>query len=120
MGARLQILAGVAVVCLAVTCMARPAAAAPPKLQPPMNDFDFAFYVCEGRGSFQITYDSEAPKNATMTTSDNNKTYALTRKTVANGVEFANGPVRFWTDGHNKVVVEGTATPMQACTRKAN
>jgi membrane-bound inhibitor of C-type lysozyme len=119
MGARHQILARLTVACLAAVCVAGPVAAAPPKLQPPMNAFDFAFYVCEGRGSFQITYDSEAPKTATMTTSDNNKAYVLTRKAVANGVEFADGAVRFWTDGR-KVVVEGTATPMQDCKRQAN
>jgi membrane-bound inhibitor of C-type lysozyme len=112
MGARLQILAG-----LVASGIAGTAAAAPPKLQPPMNQFDFAFYVCEGQGSFQISYDSDTPKTATMTTSDNNRAYALTRKPAADGVEFTNGAVRFWTDGA-KVSVEGTATPMQGCKKK--
>ena len=103
---------------LATVCGPRPGMAAPPKLQPPMNQFDFAFYVCEGK-AFQISYDSDTPKSATLTTSDNNKQYDLTRKAVPDGVEFASGPVRFWTDG-KKVVVEGTASPMQDCKMKAN
>ena len=92
-------------------------AAAP--MRPPMNDFNFAFYTCDGQGAFQITYDSDAPKVATMTTNDNNKQYVLTRRRVAEGAQFSDGAARFWTDGR-KVVVEGTATRLENCKRKAN
>jgi membrane-bound inhibitor of C-type lysozyme len=43
----------------------------------------------------------------------------LTRKPVADGAQFSNGAARFWTDG-KKVVVEGTATRLENCKRKAN
>ena len=99
-------------------CIAATALAATP-MQPPMNNFNFAFYTCGDRGAFQISYDSDTPKVATMTTNDNNKQYVLTRKPVADGVQFSNGAARFWTDG-KKVVVEGTATRLENCKRKAN
>lgn len=94
------------------------AASGAPKMQPPMNNFDFAFYTCEG-GAFQITYDSDTPTSATMTTSDNNKQYVLARKPTDDGVQFASGAARFWTDGR-KVVVEGTRAHLENCKRKSN
>jgi len=103
---------------LAMGCIAAGAMAAAP-MRPPMNDFNFAFYTCDGQGAFQITYDSDAPKVATMTTNDNNKQYVLTRRRVAEGAQFSDGAARFWTDGR-KVVVEGTATRLENCKRKAN
>ena len=98
-------------------------AAAAPKaaatMQPPMNTFDFAFYTCDGNGAFQVTYDSDTPKTATLTTNENKRPYVLEREPVADGVQFASGKARFWTNG-SKVVVEGTAKPLQACRIKKN
>jgi membrane-bound inhibitor of C-type lysozyme len=91
-------------------------AAAPAPMQPPMNNFDFAFYTCDN-GAFQISYDSETPTAATMTTSDNNRQYELTRKPPGDGVQFSNGAARFWTDGR-KVVVEGTKDRLENCKRQ--
>jgi len=102
----------------AVGCIAASALAAAP-MQPPMNDFYFAFYTCDGQGAFQINYDSDAPKVAKMTTNENNKQYVLTRKRTADGAQFSDGVARFWTDGR-RVVVEGTATRLENCKRKAN
>lgn len=103
---------------LALGCMATAAAAAAP-MQPPMNGFDFAFYTCDDGRAFQISYDSDTPTSATMTTSDNNRQYALTRTHAPEGVQFSNGAARFWTDGR-KVVVEGTANRLENCRRKGN
>jgi membrane-bound inhibitor of C-type lysozyme len=95
------------------------AAAAPRPAQPPMNNFDYAFYTCDGGASFEVTYDSETPKTATLTTNDNDKQYVLARQPVADGVQFASGPAKFWTNGQ-KVVVDGTARPLQDCRMKTN
>lgn len=95
------------------------AAVAASPMQPPMNAFDFAFYTCDDGKAFQIAYDSDTPKSATMTTSDNNKRYVLTRKSAPGGAQFTNGAARFWTDGQ-KVVVEGTAARLENCKRKVN
>jgi hypothetical protein len=94
-------------------------AAAAPKMQPPMNSFDFAFYTCDAGGAFQITYDSDTPTSATLTTNDHNKQYTLMRRPIAEGVQFANGEARFWTDG-KKVVVDGTRPSLANCKRMAN
>src|SRR5215469_13676448 len=102
---------------LAVACLATAAKAAP-QMQPPMNNFDFAYYTCAG-GAFQIAYDSDKPTLATMTTSDNNRHIDLTRKPTADGVQFANGAVSFWTDGKT-VMVQGTAAQLQNCKRQTN
>jgi len=94
------------------------AASAEPSVQPPMNDFNFAFYTCDG-GAFQISYDSDTPTEAKMTTSDHNRQYVLERKTVADGVQFSGAAAKFWTDG-KKVVVEGTDPPLRNCKLKSN
>jgi membrane-bound inhibitor of C-type lysozyme len=95
------------------------AAAAKPKppagMQPPMNQFDFAFYLCDGE-SFQVSYDSETPKVATLTL--HNKQYELDRQPSADGVEFSKGNAKFWTDG-SKTVVQG-AGKLENCKRKGN
>ncbi|MGH3426590.1 MAG: MliC family protein [Mycobacteriales bacterium] len=98
-------------------CMASLSAIADPPAQPPMNTFDFAFYDCAAGGAFQVTYDSDTPKTATMTTNDDNKQYVLTRIDVANGVAFSSGPTKFWTDGKS-VAVEGTSKPLKNCKMK--
>jgi membrane-bound inhibitor of C-type lysozyme len=93
--------------------------AAPAGMQPPMNDFDSAFYNCADGWAFQMSYDSETPTSATMTTNANGKTYTLKRSadTSGGGVTFADGPTKFWTDGRS-VRVEGTAQPMRDCHLK--
>jgi membrane-bound inhibitor of C-type lysozyme len=75
-----------------------PAIAASPT-QPPMGAFSDAFYTCDGGGAFNMSYDSNTPTQATMTTSDNNDQHLLKRTSVASGAEFSGGGVTFWTDG---------------------
>jgi membrane-bound inhibitor of C-type lysozyme len=91
---------------------ATPALAA--DVQPPMNQFSQAFYRCDSGEAFMMTYGSDAPQQAQMTTSNDNKTYRLKRTPVGAGVEFSGGPVRFWTDGSD-VRVEGTQLPFRNC-----
>ena len=95
------------------------APAAPAGMQPPMNDFDSAFYNCADGWAFQMSYDSEKPTSATMTTNADGKSFTLTRSADAagGGVAFAGGPIKFWTDGR-AVRVEGTAQPLKNCTLK--
>jgi membrane-bound inhibitor of C-type lysozyme len=85
--------------------------------QPPMNNFDFAFYTCAEGGAFQISYDSDTPTKATLTTSLNNTQYELVRAPVDQGVQFSKGAVKFWTDGKT-VVVDGTKARFKDCKRK--
>jgi membrane-bound inhibitor of C-type lysozyme len=87
--------------------------------QPPMDQFNNAFYTCDAGGAFLMSYDSAKPDTATMTTSNNNKKYALKRADVSDGVQFSDGTVKFWTDG-KKVTVEGTQLPLQNCTTKVS
>jgi hypothetical protein len=93
------------------------ASAAAPK-EPPMNDFDFAFYTCAGGDAFQVSYDSETPTKATLTTNNGGKRYQLERKPADQGVEFAKSGVRFWTDGKT-VVFEGTTARYRDCKLKS-
>ena len=85
-------------------------------MQPPMNTFDFAFYDCAA-GAFEIDYDSDTPTEATIVTSNHNQKYALTRVASQAGVQFTGHGVKFWTDG-KKVLVEGTAIPLENCRLK--
>ena len=85
--------------------------------QPPMNDFNEAFYTCDNGGAFLISYDGTSPGAATMTTSNNNKTYMLKRASAPTGVQFTGGAVKFWTDG-STVTVEGTDQPYLNCKIK--
>jgi membrane-bound inhibitor of C-type lysozyme len=85
------------------------------QMQPPMNDFYEAFYTCEG-GAFLVSYDSETPASATLTTSDKNKKYQLKRASAPTGVKFAGDTAKFWTDGKT-VQVEGTAAPLRNCKK---
>lgn len=94
------------------------AATAAPSTQPPMNNFEYAFYTCDNGGAFQISYDSRTPSTAKMTTSNNNKQYTMKRTDDADGVQFTNGSTKFWTDGKS-VLVEGTEAPLQNCKLKA-
>lgn len=92
-------------------------AVAAPGQQPPMNSFNSAFYTCSEGGAFSVSYNSERPTEATITTSNNNHKYDLKRTQVAGGVQFSNDTVKFWTDG-KAVVLEGTAMPYRECKIK--
>ena len=92
------------------------APAQPAAMQPPMNNFDFAFYTCQA-GAFEIDYDSETPAHATLVTGDRSRKHELDRAPSPSGVQFAGKGVKFWTDG-KRVLVEGTATPLQNCHLK--
>jgi membrane-bound inhibitor of C-type lysozyme len=82
-----------------------------------MNNFNSAFYECANGGAFLISYDSDTPTTATMTTNDQNKQYVLTRTPASDGVQFTNGPAKFWTNGKT-VVVEGASQPLKDCKMK--
>lgn len=86
-------------------------------MQPPMNNFNEAYYTCDADGAFLISYDSNKATTATITTSNNNKRYALKRAAVATGAQFSGDGVKFWTDG-KMVVVEGTQIPLLNCKLK--
>ena len=75
---------------------------------------------CSSRGddgAFNVSYDSETPTTATITTSNHNRRYELERTPSDSGVQFSKGGVRFWTDG-KRVVLEGVAAPMRNCKIK--
>jgi membrane-bound inhibitor of C-type lysozyme len=100
-------------------CVVAAPAIAKPSDRPPMNEFKFAFYTCDSGSSFQISYDSDAPTEATLTTSNNNKQYHLKRAPVANGVQFSGENVTFWTDG-STIIVKGADTPFNNCKLKSS
>lgn len=109
------------IVCAALSLglAARPALAEPSPTQPPMNAFAQAFYRCDGGEAFMISYDSEQPATAEMTTNSDSRRYALKRTTAPSGVAFSGGGARFWTDG-KAVVVEGTKATFHNCKIKAS
>jgi hypothetical protein len=87
--------------------------------QPPMNDFDEAFYNCDDGVSFMLTYDDNPATKASMTTNTGGgRKYQLTRGATDTGAQFEGEGVRFWTDGKT-VRVEGTAKPFRNCKLKA-
>jgi membrane-bound inhibitor of C-type lysozyme len=94
-------------------------ATAGPLVQPPMNNFQGAFYNCDNGAAFQMSYDSNQPTKATMTTSDDNRQHLLNRTPVSTGVEFSGRRVKFWTDGQT-VVVDGTTITFQNCKLKSD
>lgn len=100
----------------AAPALAQPA---PAKAQPPMNDFSQAFYRCDGGLAFMMSYDSDQPTSADMTTNDDGRHYALKRTTAPSGVEFSGGGAKFWTDGKT-VVVEGTRSAFKNCKIKSS
>lgn len=102
---------------LAAAMISAPAMAAP-VAQPPMNDFRQAFYNCDNDAAVLMAYDAAKPKAATMTT-NGNKEHALKRVATQTGVQFADGAVKFWTDGE-AVTVEGVETPLTNCKRKTS
>lgn len=87
--------------------------------KPPMNDFYQAFYTCTSGGAFMISYDDEAPTEAEMVTSNDNRHYQLKRTDSGKGWEFKGGGVRFWTDGKS-VVVQGTKAAYSGCRTRAS
>ncbi len=106
---------------LAAGLIGAPTMAAPSggsSIQPPMDGFNDAFYTCDNGRAFLIAYDSETPANATMTTNDNDRRYALKRTPADTGVQFTGEAAKFWTDGKS-VVVEGTDARYRNCKLKS-
>lgn len=103
--------------CFAAAVVSGPAMAAP-LAQPPMNDFNDAYYIC-GDAAFQVSYDSNTPQTATVTTSSDNKSYELKRTPSDDGVSFAAGGVSFWTDGKSGSVA-GAGAPLKNCRLKSS
>ena len=97
--------------------LAAPAVAQTP-MQPPMNSFNDAFYTCDNDASFQLSYDSETPKEATLTTKSN-KRFDLKRTQTADGVQFSGGGATFWTDGKT-LRIDGVDTALRNCKLKAS
>ncbi len=104
---------------LALGLMAGPALGQPAAPQPPMNDFDQAFYRCDGGEAFIMTYDSETPASAEMVTNSDNRHYRLKRNDAKGGVEFAGSGAKFWTDGKS-VTVESPKASLKNCKIKAS
>jgi membrane-bound inhibitor of C-type lysozyme len=85
---------------------------------PPMNNFEQAFYTCDNGGAFIVSYHGNPPTSATMTTSNDNKRYALKRTPVATGAQFEGAKgAKFWTDG-TTVTVAGTQKVYTNCKVK--
>src|SRR5258708_3171894 len=103
----------------ALGLLAGPAMAQPAPMQPPMNDFDQAFYRCDGGEAFMMTYDSEQPQKAELISNSDNRHYELKRTQPANGVGFAAGPAKFWTDGKT-ATVETPKGAYKNCKTKTN
>lgn len=104
---------------LSLSLVAGSGLAQPSPMQPPMNAFDQAFYRCDGGEAFMISYDSEQPATAEMTTNSDSRRYALKRTTAPTGVAFSGEGARFWTDGKT-VVVEGAKAAFHNCKIKAS
>ena len=90
---------------------------AAPDAQPPMNDFNFAFYICDGGASFMMAYDASPPTSAAVTTNDDSRTRHLKRAPDDSGARFEGEGVTFWTDG-KAVRVKGTQKPYPNCKLK--
>lgn len=101
------------------SALAQPSGKEASGTQPPMNDFAQAFYRCDGGEAFMISYDSEQPAKAEMTTNSDKRRYVLKRTTAPSGVAFAGDGARFWTDG-KAVTVEGTKAAFHNCRMKAS
>ena len=85
--------------------------------QPPMDQFNNAFYNCDDNQAFLMSYDAKRPANVNMTTSPDSKKYMLKKAKSDTGVQFSDGTVTFWTDGAT-VTVEGTEVPLRNCKLK--
>jgi membrane-bound inhibitor of C-type lysozyme len=100
--------------------VAQPASqgAAPAVFQPPMNDFNQAFYRCDAGGAFMMSYNADNPAKAEMAANDGAKPHELKRVPSKDGAEYAGGGVRFWTDGKS-VVVDDAKAAFKNCKMKA-
>ena len=87
--------------------------------QPPMNDFNSAFYTCESGGAFAVAYDSATPTQVTLTTSNNNKQYTLPRSASEDQLQFGKGAVKFRLVGQT-AVVDGTKLALKNCKLKSH
>lgn len=92
-------------------------ARAEPSNQPPMNEFNQAFYRCDNGAAFMMSYDADQPTKADMTTNEGNHSYELKRTQAASGFQFSGDGARFWTDGKT-VVVEGPKLLFKNCKTK--
>jgi hypothetical protein len=99
---------------VALALIAGPAQSQPAPVQPPMNDFDQAFYRCDGGEAFMMSYDSEHPGTAEMVTNSDQRHYQLKRAEPKTGVEFTGAGVRFWTDGKT-ASGETPKSPLKNC-----
>ena len=81
--------------------------------EPPMSDFNSAFYTCDEGAAFSVTYDGKRPKTAELTTSNNNKHYALKRTSAKDAPTFAGNGVTFTVRG-DTAEVTGTDLSMPA------
>ncbi len=86
-------------------------------VQPPMGQFESAFYTCAQGQAFQMSYDSTRPKAATLTTSNNSHQYQLKRADAADAARFSNGTVSVSLTG-KAATVEGTTIKLTGCTLK--
>jgi len=93
------------------------AAIAAEPMQPPMNDFNQAFYKCDAGDAFMMSYDAEDAKTATLTGNHDNKRRELKRTPSDSGVQYKGDQVTFWTDGKT-VRVEG-AVAFKNCRMKS-
>lgn len=85
-------------------------------VQPPMNEFNQAFYKCDGGDAFMMSYDAEDARTATLAGNNGNKRHELKRMPSPNGVQYAGDHVTFWTDGKT-ARVEG-AVAFKNCRMK--
>jgi membrane-bound inhibitor of C-type lysozyme len=92
-------------------------AASAATVQPPMGDFDAAYYSCDQGQGFQISYDSKSPASATVTTSDNNARHQLKRVSAASGPEFSDGTVTVSVTSQG-AQVKGTQVALTGCKLK--
>lgn len=86
-------------------------------IQPPMGDFDGAFYACDQGRGFQISYDAKDAKTATVTTSDNNAEHQLKRVSSTQGPEFSDGTMTVDVSGQG-AQVQGARIALTGCKLK--
>jgi len=64
-----------------------------------MNDFNQAFYRCDGGDAFMMSYSADDVKIATLTGNHDNKRRELKRAPSDSGVQYKGDQITFWTDG---------------------
>ncbi len=85
--------------------------------EPPMGQFNGAFYACDQGQAFQLSYDAPAAKIATLTTSNNNHRYNLKRVSSSAGPQFSDGTVSVSISGEG-ATVQGTQLKLTGCKLK--